>query len=252
MINLGFKIILKNQELNNNNEILDWKEGASESVILAIVSFFTFGIFVILSDFERLLFNPTTIIYIIILLFGTVSNIDALQDIKITKKSFIKGIALGFVCLIILAVVGIIFNLIPGFTLLEVPPLNVDIKLLEQLSYQLSFVAFSEELVFRNTLPRVFSEILKGVTKNKFIILAISFEISALLFGFVHFIAYGFNLLQIFIAFIAGNILGIFRIFGNLFTSTFAHLMYNISSIGIFSLSPQLSMMTSSLFLFLL
>jgi membrane protease YdiL (CAAX protease family) len=232
--------------LKNNEQVLDWKAGASESVILAILSFFVFGIFILLADFERLLLNPTTILYTIILLLGIVTNLDALMEIEVTKKGLVTGVGWGFICLLLLSVIGIVFNQIPGFTLLEVPPLGIDMEILGKIAYQLTFVAFSEELVFRNSLPRLFSGLLKDVTKNNALTLAISFEVSSFLFGIVHFFAYGGNMLQVLIAFIAGNILSLFRIVGNLFSSTFAHLLYNVTSISLFSLSPQLGGGTTS------
>jgi len=232
--------------------LVDWEEGVSESLFMSLTFFFFIGIFLFLSDFVALLLNPTTIFYIILLLFGITMNIPALIDIRknITTSSVLKGIGLGFICLIVLSMMGLIFNMIPGFTLLETTPVTpAPLTFVQRVSYQVTFVAFAEELVYRNTLPQLISTmILEGIemakktpSKNvEIIILTVSFEISSLLFGFTHYFAYGGNMMQVFIAFIAGTILSMFRIIGNLFSTTFAHLLYNLTSISLFSLSPQL------------
>lgn len=225
-----------------DTNLVRWEEGAAESIIMALLTFFFFGVFVFLADFNTILASPTTILYIILLLFGLIGNVTALLNIQrnVTLRSFLIGIVGGFLGFLGLMVMGLFFNMIPGYTLLESSPTGIQLNFIQRLAYQLSFVAFAEELVFRNTLPFLLFIPFKAMVKNEEYAMTIAFMISSALFGMVHFVSYGFNVVQILIAFIAGVILSFVRIFGNLFSSTFAHLLYNVMSLGVFSLSPQL------------
>jgi hypothetical protein len=243
-IRTDFKMVRPGQQ-----QILDWSRGASESTLFAVITFFTFGIFIILARPEILTWSAIAILYTILLAFAILSNIDALINFRTTSTIFTRGILWGLVAWILLQIAGFVIN-ITGLTLLEIPivfPFIVQLFVpplttLEFLAFQISFVAFTEELLYRNALPRYFTELFFRYffkEKHEEVALGISFAISTFLFGIVHFAAYQMNPIQIGLAFFAGGVFSMFRIWkkdeGGIWTCVFAHLLYNVMNIiGIF------------------
>jgi hypothetical protein len=251
----GWKIIYKrkrrrvnrSKRVRNEQPILDWSKGASESTLFAVLTFFTFGIFVVLARPEILTFSAIAIIYTILLAFAILSNVDALKNFRTTPHIFTQGLVWGLAAWLILQMAGLVVN-VAGLTLLEIPiifPLIIQfltppLTTFEMLAFQLSFVAFTEELLFRNSLPRYFTELFYRYFKvPENVALGVSFAISSTLFGLVHFAAYQLNPVQIGLAFFAGGVFSVFRIWkkddGGVWTCVVGHLIYNVlNMIGIF------------------
>jgi len=240
---------MENWQIATNEELIDWNKGASESTLFAVTAFLLFGIFILLGRSEILVWSPTALLYTILMAMAILTNIGSLYNFRTSKENLTRGILWGLVAWLILQIAGFIINL-AGLTLLEIPVVFAlpyifqyilpPLTTLEKLAFQLTFVAFSEELLYRNTLPRIFHEIFHKylkIAENTSI--GISFVGSAALFGFVHFAAYNWNPIQIALAFLAGGIFSLFRIWkkddGGIWICVFAHVIYNVTNmIGIF------------------
>lgn len=236
--------------------VIDWGVGLSESVMLATIAFGFFSAYIFLGHPQVFANNFTVQFYTILLLIGIVTNIEGFQKIEISKKTFVNGTGYGVIGFLFLLIPGFLIS-ITGFKLLTIP-LEAPIYLLafqrfyeyfssqlspiEQFAIQITFVAFGEELFYRNTIPKMMDELLRHLHISRQTSLIIAFIISMILFGSAHFFAYQGSATQLTTAFIAGGILAAIRYFarneGGIWTTVVAHLLYNvIVSLGLFTIA---------------
>jgi hypothetical protein len=251
---------------SNEDSLIDWSVGLSESVILASVSFIFFTAYIFLARPEIFRYNSSVSFYTILLLIGIITNVKGLINLDIKKNTFLYGLGYGVIGFFFLAIFGVILST-TGFQLLsvsfEVPVYLLllqnwveyilgQLSPLEQFAIQVTFVAFGEELVYRNTVPMIIDVILRRTGVGKELSLSIGFGVSTVMFGSAHFFAYEGNPIQLMSALIAGGVLATLRFWsgsasqvkegkaGGVWTTVVAHLLYNIVAVlGLFSITQE-------------
>lgn len=221
--------------VNGETETI-WESGISWVMFLAVL-FGVIELFFLLPKFA-LLFQDVTpeglrtigfvLIYLFLFLLGLFGNISSLTKPKLTLSALGKGIAGGFIVFFILLILNYFMSGLTLFQMLEAPSPPQFTSVFEKAMYQISFVAIGEELVFRQSLPFWFTQAL-NIKLSKTTSVSIAFVISNVLFGVVHFVAYGFNVIPMIFAIVAGFAFTVAKFqFGNL-ANVLAHLFFNLA-----------------------
>jgi hypothetical protein len=231
-------------------QIAFWRYGTTATLWLTI-GCAILGAMVFISN-PALLSTPLALFYIFFYVFAGLGGFIAIQPTgQVRSVSFINGIVGAFIGFGIMVVASWGFQFISTLQLLEAADPGVPISVFEHLIFQMTFVAVSEELVFRHTLPWLFEQLLSLKlsieTARKISLLVLS----AFLFSIMHIITYEFAFWPLMNALTAGVILGWIRMglirkkddrieeidgqqvrvprywFGGLFGCVIAHLIYN-------------------------
>jgi membrane protease YdiL (CAAX protease family) len=213
---------------------IEWKLGTGEVAIVSVVFAVMFGLPMLLSK-QEILSNPSVVFYIILFMFGFFGHVDDVSAEYfqgIEQKKFVLSIGLGLIGFLIIQVTFFI-----GLTLLATSEGAVALNKWELLIYNAVFVVAAEELVFRDTLPFLLSRVFNRAFSDENLSIAISFVLSSIAFGTLHIWTYGFDLIGVVKAVVSGIILSVIRIYGGLFSSYLAHLIYNsLNILGLFVL----------------
>jgi len=215
---------------------IDWDEGTPEVATISIVVAVVLGLPLLLSN-HVILAHYSLVFYIVLFIFGFLGHIDDVNEDsfrQIQKKKLVLAIGLGLIGFLIIEITFLV-----GLTLLSTSEGTIQMTPMELLIFNICFVVPAEELVFRDTLPyyttKGFDAVFK--TENGDIPIAFGFILSAIAFGTLHIWTYGFDTIAVVKAILAGIVLGFIRIYGGLFSSYLAHLIYNATIIiGLFGI----------------
>lgn len=215
--------------ISENNWVMDWDKGTPEVALLSVGFAVFLGLPLLLSRPEFLGIG-SVIFYLFLFIigfFGHVDDVTGEKFQKVEKDDVVLAIGIGLIGFLIIQAMFFI-----GLTLLATAEGTLTMTKWDLLIFNLTFVIAGEELVFRDTLPFIISQGIMAMSKEESeniekLSIAIGFVVSSVLFGAWHIWTYGFELLAVVKAIVAGIILSVIRVIGGLLASYIAHMAYN-------------------------
>lgn len=211
---------------------VDWERGSTEVAIASVALCVFIGLPMLLGTPE-ILSMPAVVFYILLFMIGFFGHVDDLTEEQFRKAKwadFLEAIALGLFGFLVIQVLFLV-----GLSLLATGETTFVMNKWQLLAFNLTFVIAGEELVFRDSLPYLLSRAF-NYAMPEILSVAIAFTVSSIAFGTLHIWTYGFNVVAVVKAILAGVILSVIRIFGGLLASYVAHMFYNsVNIIGLFT-----------------
>jgi membrane protease YdiL (CAAX protease family) len=183
--------------------------GLTVTFAISTILLISLGAYVFVGN-PALVTQTLVIFYVVLFLFGGIFGLWA-AGAQARARDLTKGAIGGFIGLLLLLIASVAFQYLSTLQLLEVPPPAAIITPFENMVYQLVFVAITEEMIFRQTLPYILEWALGSrlsLRTTRFLSL---YLISSFGFATLHYAAYALNFWSIVNAFVAGLILAFVR-----------------------------------------